>query len=91
MQRAWDVALVPLVLLAHVEYLHSAFVEQPLQLAELHRLDHVGRPGLGHVARELEETDGLQSARSVASLGLVGRVNDDPLLRLPVDWPRDCS
>ena len=43
-QRAGDVTLVALGLLAHVEHLHGALLEQPLQLVELHGHERLGRP-----------------------------------------------
>src|SRR5512133_2356324 len=81
-ERARDVGLVALGLLPHVEYLHGAFLEQPFQVVELDGYGGFRQPARSDVAGELEESDGAQPARGLLRLGVVGRVNDDSLVRI---------
>ena len=77
MDRAGDVGLVPFGLLAHVEELNRAFLEQPLQLVELDRPQTFRCLHLGHVAGELQEADGTQTSRRLVRLVVVGGVDND--------------
>jgi hypothetical protein len=81
-ERARDVGLVALGLLPHVEYLHGALLEQPFQVVELDGDGGFRHPALGDVAAQLEESDGTQPTRGLLRLGVVGRVNDDSLVRI---------
>ena len=80
MQGAGDVALVALRLLAHVEHLHRAVLEQPFQLAELDGLELLRRVDVRDVARELEKADRAEAARRAVGLPVVGRMDDDPFV-----------
>ena len=59
---ARDVALVALVLLAHVEHLGRVVCEQRLELVDADRLDPLRRLELEHVAGDVEQADRVQAS-----------------------------
>ena len=80
MQRAGDVALVALRLLAHVEHLHRPLLEQALELAEVDRPGLLRRRDAGDVAGELQEPDRAEAAGRALRFVVVARVQHDPLV-----------
>ena len=77
MERARNVPLVALRLLADVEHLHGALLEQLLQLVQLHGVELLRHRHVGDVTGELEEPDGTQPARRLGGLGFVRGMDDD--------------
>ena len=69
-QALGDVAVRPLVLLAHVDELDAAVAQHPLEVVERQRLEPLARLRAGQVAVQLEQPDRVQAARSAARLVL---------------------
>ena len=79
---AGDVALVALVLLAHVEELDRVRGEQRLELLDPDRLEPLRRGELEQVAAEVEQPDRPQALRRELGLLVRGGMQRDRLLRV---------